>query len=379
MLPRLYNFKIHSPECNGYGFFNAVKDCKVTEEKNGEYFCKLTLASCDRLIKMIQPGLFIKAKANHKDSPQFFEILEVQIAKDGTAEITANHIKQYFFNNVVKIPSGSSGLINEGTAQEVFYEIINHGRLFRPLDTRFITGFDTTSRTLKIELDRPTDFNSVFNDSGGFIDTFGGEFYFDNEKTYLKKSRGSATNKIIRYGSNISDYTQTLNNSEVYTHVYPYAILQKGDNDVTIEGDMVQTGADITDIYFYKLLPLDFSNKFSANKYKYSKYSDFESWEAVIKKRLNELTENYIKNRPKKLIEPNVNIKVTYQAELDKLQDVGLCDTVKVVYGPLQAVHTAQVIKTVYDSVNERYIEMELGEKKVYLNDLIKKSLRRPL
>jgi phage-related protein len=124
---------------------------------------------------------------------------------------------------------------------------------------------------------------------------------------------------------------------------------------------------------------VDFSSKFTANKYKRSKFSDFSSWNTAIKNRLNELAENYITKRPKKLVEPSVNMKITYQSELNSMQDIGLCDTVKVVYGISNLTHTAQVIKTVYDSINEKYVEMEIGEKKLYLNNYIKKTNRRLL
>lgn len=392
MLPRLYELKnnTHSLDGNGYGFFSKLSKCYVTEEKNGEYYCELEIMPNDRLVNALAPGLIIKAKANHKDTPQLFEILKVQVAKNGVTTVTANHIKQYYFNNIIRpIIFQPYSYKYSGTAAEVVKKVSSSTRLLRPSTDDSgnsllyqyvnVSGFDNTSKTLGLDFSQPLTLNDVFNSDGGIINTFGGEFHFDNSDIYFLKKRGSNTNKVIRYGSNISDYTQTLDNSEVYKLIYPYAKFSANDNYIVIEGTMAVTNASIEDYFYYKVLAKDFSDKFCAKKYNSGGTYDPMTPEGqeYIENRLTELAEKYVENHPHKLVEPKVNITVTYQPELDKLQNIGLCDTVKVIYGQLGMTHSAQVIKTIYDSLNERYVEMEIGEKKLYLNNFIKKSNRR--
>ena len=391
MLPRLYQnatkiIEGHDFDNNGYGFFNQCTKCDVTEERNGEYFAEIEIGANDRLIDKVSPGMFVKAKPNPKDPPQLFEVNEVVISKNGSASIKANHIKSYFFNNVIR-PAYYSAFDYKlsGTVEEIINSITQHTRLLRPSEDDegktylyqkvMVSGFDgQESKTLPLVLDTHLSIDTIFNDSSGIIANFGGEFYFNNFKVYFKKNRGSKTNKVIRYGSSISDYSQTIKNEDNYTSIFPYAKFSNSDEgDIIVEGDVVSTNKPIVDAYFQRVLVKDFSDKFKSKKWDETTKKGREE----IKEQLNFLAGRYAVNHNAKLIQPSVNMNVTYQPELNKLQDIGLCDTVKVIYGPLRATHTAKVIKTVYDSINERYKEIEIGEKKYKLTDFLKKSNRR--
>ena len=54
------------------------------------------------------------------------------------------------------------------------------------------------------------------------------------------------------------------------------------------------------------------------------------------------------------------------------LESVSLCDTVTVTYPKLGVSAKAKVIKTVYDSLRERYISVDIGDAKTDIVDAIK-------
>ncbi|MBR0089943.1 MAG: hypothetical protein IJP94_08900, partial [Clostridia bacterium] len=128
-----------------------------------------------------------------------------------------------------------------------------------------------------------------------------------------------------------------------------------------------------TPYLFQKLLPVDFSDRFN-DKYDAST----SSGRAAIKSRLNTLTQRYVNSNTSKLGQPKANIVITEQSELNKLQDVGLCDKVRVVHSAAGlTLESNKITKVVYDSLRERYVQHQIGERKLNLSDYIKKSSRR--
>lgn len=396
MLPRLYS-KNHSWKYNGYGFFNQCVKCQATEEKNGKYYLEMEILPDDRLYKYLQTGLLIRQKTNHRDETQFFEISNIKIDKNGVASITANHVKDYFFNNYY-IPTkilntGETSNDLEGTIEQLVSEIMLGSCLKRKwkdfydnthdfYDMLTVSGFDATSKKLSIDQNSPMSFENLFLSDGGILNTFGGEFHFDNFKVELKKNRGKSINRTIRYGSGISDYDQDMTNDDIYDIILGYASVKGTDNnDYLISGSVgVQDDIDLNKC-FQKVYLKDYSKKFS----KIEKWTVIEdkNGESDIEKRgritdyIQRYCVDYRRNNLKKLTEPTLHIKVSAQAQLSRLQDVGLCDYIKVSYGKNEIVTTVQSIKVVYDCLNERYIEHELGDKKVTLSDFIKASQRR--
>jgi phage-related protein len=100
------------------------------------------------------------------------------------------------------------------------------------------------------------------------------------------------------------------------------------------------------------------------------------NWQTIVAE-INSLGQKYVNRNRAKLSQPSVNIRVTYRSELDRLSNVGFSDTVTVSYGPLKMIHTANVTRTVYDSLLERYNELQIGDKKMTLSSFIRSSLRR--
>lgn len=363
MLPRLYEGKLdlESYNKNGLGFFNSVKSCEVTEERNGEYFLKLSIYKNDRLRDTVVPGMVVKAKSNSSDPPQLFEICDnIEVDKYGNLSLTAMHIKSVYMKNVtaqawdVKSVTGTPAEINAKISEVLAFQ----------------SGFTfysdiTDSKAFKKGWSTGESLEDIFYKEDGMIDIYGGSLYFDNFSVSLLKQRGRNTAKALRYGMNISDYTQTITSAEVYSHILPYADvedLNDGD-DIRIAIPPIETGASVNE--FKKVKLIDFSKKCKKYKVNSSNGAGYTELEAHLLELGNARVEKY----KEKLTTPSVNIKVTYKAQLDDLQDLRLCDRVKLYYG--NYITRVRLIKTVYDSIHERYTSLEFGDKKLKLTDLI--------
>ena len=374
MLPRLYTKSMDTSR-NGLGFFNKVIKCPVTEVENNEYTLELEIAPTDRFVNVVAPDMLIKAKPNHSDPPQLFEVNTADFSNNGKSfVIKGTHIKSYFFNNLIRGTLTVSDLT--GTAATVVENICRNVLLHRPSNNIsyqnvILIGYDNTVGTVDVDLTKPLTLEELFFGEGGVIDTFGGTFKYDNDRIYLMKNRGRDADRIIRYGSGISDYTQSISNADTYTHIIGYARFTAQNADTFVYGNLIETGKAIPTSFYKNVLPIDFTDKFRNGSY------DPINDQNAIATRLTTLTQRHLTANLSKLKEPTVNIRVTEQSELKRLKDVGLCDGVKVAYSVLGLSLRGKVVKTVYDSVLERYIEHEIGERKLSLSDLIKKSTRR--
>lgn len=385
MKPRLYS-KSHSWKYNGYGFFNKCKKCQVSEETNGSYTLEMEVLPRDRLYDYLEPGLLIRAKANHKDPTQFFEINNVENNKQGIATVTANHIKSYFWNNMlwrnVPTETGLSGTANEIKNMILFGSFIRRNwkdssEVLHNYDSILtLHGFDNTTGEVSMNIASPLKYEDLFLGKDGFIETFGGEFKYNNMQVHLYKNRGSLKPVFLHYGSGLSDNNQSITSDNVYDTIIAFAKVN-GDDDkeyhVAAKSILYPDNIGEND-FFQRAYIDDCTSDFTASGYKYA--TDYrqltpEALERVIDT-LSSIAYRYGTKNATELTFPKLNIKITAQSQLSKLQQVGLCDSVKIACGQQGTVVTAKANKVVYDSLREIYVEHTFGEPKISLKDLIR-------
>lgn len=361
MLPRLYRASVTVSDYNnnGLGFFSTCKKCEVTEERNGLYTLSMEIKRNDRLAQLVAVGMIIKAKPNSKDNPQLFYITKIDINKYGDITITANHIKYLFFQNCT-VPNYVSNIVNN-TPSEIMADLLD-SLCFDNIFT--FTSNISTKKQFSLGYNSAVKIGDIFGDKEkGLIAVFGGEMYYDNFKVALKKNRGTDSGCRIMFGKNISDYNQTMANDDIYTHIMPYAKVKTIDGEeITITAiEPYPTGINRT---FKNVYMLDCSSKIKKTDINPTTGLGFDS----VRTDLRYAVAAYKYNNETKT--ETVRITVTYQNELDKLQNVALCDTVKVITN--NATITSQVTKTVYDSLNEQYTTIGIGDQTMSLSDFIK-------
>lgn len=356
MIPILYNSSETNFTKNGIGWLKDCTQCTVTEELNGIFECEFTYPTTGQFYSEISPDRIIKVKANETSAPQLFRIYRNTKPMNNIVKFYCQHIS-YDLNGNTVTPFTQS----KTNATTVLNAILGH--CYYP--HRF-TAVSSSSTQSKFELKTPVSARKCLGGmEGSILDNFKGEFEFDNFTIRHYKSRGQDNGVTIQYGKNLTDITADTSIENTYTSVYPYATDEDGDYY-----ELPEKVIELPSKSKYgepRTLPLDLSDK-------------FDSETRITAELLRQYANAYISNN--KIDEIKQNIKVSFvqlwqskeYETISILERVKLGDIVTVKYPKLGVSVKAKVIKTIYDALNERYEEIELGQAKSNFADTLSKA-----
>jgi phage minor structural protein len=364
MIPTLYAKAETDFTHNGIGFLVDAVKCTVTEERNGSYELSLRYPITGRWYDQITYGAIIKAKANETSEPQLFRIYKISKPLDGIVTYSAEHIS-YDLNG---IPIFSFSVKNV-TPQTAINQAFNNAILPCPF-----TVWSDISTLNSSEIKKPCSVRAILGgQTSSVLDVWGGEYEFDNFSVKLHAHRGQNNGVTIEYGKNLKDLKQDGNITDCYTHLCPYAVHTEQDDDGNSRevylylSEKVLALPNAAAIGHSKAYIMDFSNRFAEGE---------EFTEAALRAKATAYA------AASDLGIPKVNITVSFvqlwQTEEYKniapLERVKMCDTVTVRFSKLGVTATAKVIKTVYDSLAEKYESVEIGDAKSSFADTVNKQ-----
>ena len=332
-----------SSQTNGLGRLNAMS-CVVTEERNGIYEAELTVFIDDEHFSALSVGSVLKLMTN--EGLQMFRVYQITKPINGVCTVYAHHIT-YDLAKAAVLPFSATG------ASNVVNGLVSH--MASTYEFTMIT--DIVNALSVFTLTEPKYFRECLGGyQGSVLDVFGGEYEWDNTTVKLLAHRGSDNGVQIRYGKNLTDIQQETNIESMYDAVIGYATV----NDTTTTGTVQM----ITQVSSPKTMIVDFSD-------------EFDDGETVTVEKLNTLALNYIQTHD--MTAPRVSIDVSFVAlastdqykDIAPLEHVKLCDTVHVLFEKLGVNASAKVIKTTYDSLNERLLSVEIGDAKSNMTDVI--------
>lgn len=347
MIPILYAASETDFTTNGIGLLTDAVSCTVTEERNGAYELTLVYPAKGHLAEYIAEDAIIKAKANDTDEPQLFRIYKSGKQIGSNTTWNAEHISYELTGNPVERFSVSGVNAEQALNRLLLAAVFKH----KYTAISDITTVNSTSIADVVSVRK-----ALGGVEGSILDTWGGEYHFNNYRIELLKARGADNGVTIEYGKNLTDAKQERNISNIATTIFPYAKYtpEGTENEVYVslkEKTLVHAGAAN---YAYKRCEIvDFS-------------SEWESGTIITEDMLRAKAEAYLE---KISTEPDINITLSY-AQLKKTKDykniqamesVALCDTVTVRIDKLQIEATAKIVKAKYDSLKERYDTMEIG------------------
>ena len=338
MIPRLLPADTTNFNTAGISLTDTIS-CTVTEERNGAFTLEMVVATTTPYFDQIEEGMLIVVKPNHTQTLQAFEICKISRPILQRVTILANHIsyKQSF---IPVEPFSCTGIT--ATLQG----LVNYSMETNPFT--FIT--DITNETSTYNQIEPASLRSRLGGTeGSVLDVFGGEYLWNNYETQLLLHRGQDNGVELRVGKNITDLEQTTELDTVVTGALPCW----SDEDQTqfFYGD-IQYNTDVSKYAYHRTVVLDLSEEFET---------------APTVNQLNAAAREYIDQVNLGL--PTTNIKVSYVdlADTEEYKDsilerTNLCDTVNVIYTPLNISYKAKVIKLVFDVLAERTLSVEVGE-----------------
>ena len=363
---------------NGLGTLPDATSALVTEERNGEFVLDVIYPQHGLRSELLTKNRIIKADAGHELKDQRFVIKKVTptMDSDGYIYLTvhAEHVSYITADLGVTPNLTLSG--NATQALEQWQANLVGGHPDIVVDSDIISEYETS-----LDITKATNARQVLGGvEGSILDTWGGEYKFDNLHISLRGQRGTTANTLISYGRNLLTFEQEDDITDTYTSIYPYANvgLADGNNSklITVNGYFVDS--QYVDRYpNRKLLPVDFGSQFTDYKIG-SKPSESDTGiyttEAEIKKKLTELAKQYIENN--RIGIPKVSTKITF-ADLSKtseyapLEQVNLCDIIPIRFEKLGIDTTIKVTRVVWNVLLDEYDSIELGDLRTTLGESI--------
>lgn len=341
MIPVLYETMTEGtvPTHYGLGPLTDCLRCEVGEERNGKYELVLEYAAEGIHADDIQVNRFIMAKPNFTDNPQIFRIYKVSKTMNGKFTVNAQHISYDLSGKVI-----STGTAGSCTAACLLLEA-SAGNFT-------ITTDKTVSADFVIK--EPSSVRSWFGGKqGSLLDVYGtAEWYYDNYACSLKLNRGMDRGVQIRYGKNLTALSQEIDMSNLCTGVIPYYI--DDETNTKVVGAKVSTGL-VLDVD--RDQAVDFS-------------SDVDPESATpIATQLATLASNYITNNIFTRVFSSITLDFVQMGELKDRVD--LCDTVHIFFEPLGISVALKCVATVWDVLQERYIQTTFGDSRNSIADTI--------
>lgn len=345
MIPILYEKTETTFASNGIGRLVDCIRCIVTEERNGLYECEFDYPITGKLYPEIIEGRIIAAAHDDTGDVQPFDIYHRTAPINGIVTFYAHHIS-YRQNGIVVKPFTASG-VSAAIA----------GLKTNSLQTNPFTYTTDKTTAGDYSITAPQSLRAMLGGAeGSILDVFGsGEYLFDKFNVYLYVHRGTDTDIEIRYGKNLQDIENDYDFSDSYNGVVPYWTgLDENDEETVVtlpEWTIIGTGTphDGRDTVY----PLDLTDKFAAKP---------------TAAELRTMATNSLENATPWLPSQNITISFIQLWQTDEyanvapLQTVKLCDTVKVIYPELGIDGIrVKIIRVVYNTLLDRYDEIELG------------------
>lgn len=338
MIPVLYEATETAFTTNGLGRLADCISCSVTEERNGIYELEAVYPITGLHYADITEGRIILAQPFDGGLAQPFVIYKITKPLSGQITINAEHIS-YRLNDIIVLP------FHAGSLAQVLLDIKQNSATTNPFNF-------TTDISSVVEYDNlvPTAARAILGgQQGSILDVYGGyDYEFNRFDVILRSRRGADNGVTLRYGKNLIDLNDAVDMTGVYNGIVPYWV---DDEEVAHTlPEVVIMGSVAGD----RIRAVDLSGEFT----------DEDPTEA----QLRAAAQDYLAQNQGWL--PNNNLTVSFVAlwntdeykEIAPLERVHMGDTVRVVYNKLGVDSSMRVIRTVYDTLLERYEEITLGD-----------------
>lgn len=338
----------------GLGVIANVSKCEVTEELNGMYELEMVIYNEDGfggdLINATPMPLerdIILAKANDFDRGQPFRIYKITKLDDFSIEIYAKHVtfdaSKYYVSSIAKHESSFNAALQEVGSK---IEPKNHPfRLSTDLDT--VTQFESMFKGLG---------DLIQGTEGSLLQRYGGEISRDMYHIRYNRRRGQDTNIVIAAEKNMTGLEVDVDTDGVITRIVPWA--NKNEN--------AESGSKDEKEFIY--LPERFIDSPYINDYEQPLIEpvEFDGVETV--EQLRSKAKGFFTRNKRDI--PKVNVKVQFiplweihgYEDFVNIERLQMGDRVKVSHPRITADMSARVVKTIYDPIEEHYIEIELGD-----------------
>ena len=337
------------------GWLSECTECEVTEERNGVYELELVYPIGATHANDIVTDCYIKAKPNQTSANQMFHIYKVSKPINGEFTVYAEHVSYILSGYPVPTVSAS------GNAQVAINAILTAAKNQIGKATGFTAATTDITLSSSINLSNVSARAALGGVEGSVLYTYGGEYEFDNYTIKLHKSRGKDNGVRIAYGKNMTELKCDVDMSASYTGIFGY--VKTDDVNLTSSYNVTNASGIST-----RILVRDFSSDFGSN--------------APTQSSLDAAVQKYAEDNDINSIKASVTVSFVNLAQspeyanIAPLETVNLCDTVTIYHKELGVNIKAKVIKTVYDTIAEKYTKIELGSARTNMSSIISQTVK---
>lgn len=347
MIPILFAENATQFNTNGLGRLADAIYCKVDEERNGIYELEMSYPISGQHYEDIKIRSIVVAKPSANANIQPFRIYKITKPINGKVTIYAQHISYDLTKNVcMPFTVTASGTACNTALQGLKTNAVESCPFDFWTDVTTVASYDQkVPGSIRQRLG---------GTQGSILDQFGGEYEWDGYTVKLWKNRGQERDITLRYGKNITDLEQEENIANTVTGIVPYWTNTDNSDSLFLTEKAVYSPN--VDKYSTRLtVPMDFSSEWE---------------EKPTQEQLRNKATVYVNQSGFGL--PKVSIKLSFinladteeYKELLPMQELSLCDEIKVQFERLDINTTAKVVKTTYDVLSERYESIEVGSLK---------------
>lgn len=353
MIPIIYEGTETAFISNGLGRLRDCISCVVTEERNGIYECDFEYPIDGHNFSKIQIGRIIAVTHDDTGTVQPFDIVSCSRPIDGVVEFHAQHISYrqsgltVSGKNINSLADALTLIKGSATPTNPFTYQTDK------TSTGYAAAFDGVPRTVR---------SLLGGVEGSILDTFGGEYEWDVWNVHLWSARGQNRPLTIRYGVNMTDYTEELDASESYSSAIPFWTGDDGTGkDIVVKGSRVYADGAVPGGYEL-CVPMDLTEKFE---------------DKPTASQLTTLGNTMIKSGSPNLPTQNITVDFVRLQDTEEYQQFknlltcNLCDSVNVVFPTYNVSARFKIVKTEYNVLLDRYSSLELGSLSTTLSEAL--------
>ena len=213
MKPILYAPDETNFTTNGLGALSDAISVIVEEERNGKFELTIKYPFDGIHFSDVKHSSIIKAKPHDNGNDQLFRVYKITSPLNKQCTIYAEHIS-YQLNYIPLMPFKAYDI------QSALYGITQN--MAEPCPFTFWSDIQSAA---VYEQNEPEMVRTrLGGQEGSFLDTYGGEFEWDNYTVKLWEQRGMDRDVTLRYGKNITDIQQEESIANTITGIVPFWI-----------------------------------------------------------------------------------------------------------------------------------------------------------
>lgn len=340
MIPILFAENATDFSTQGIGPLTECSSCE-TDYSGG--FPELTLQypRTGEYFHRIRRRAIIYAKANHWQKPQPFRIYKIGKVIKGTVTVRARHLAY----DTAGVPVAPFEAL---TARAAAAKLESETVIAHPFKI-----YTDVVQTAVLKTTIPKSLRELLFGSGDSLQgVYGGEIEFDHYQIRLLTAAGKDRGEVIRYGVDMTDFSQEENISKVFTGVLPYYHGRGSDGAVVI-GDVVQCAGSYS---FMRILPADVTDYFE----------DVPTKAAVTAAGTQYIADN------------GVGVpEVSQRVGVAPGKDVRMYDTVGVEFVDIGVETKAKICGYHFDSLREKIRSVDVGSVRKNITDSIAQHSRQ--